>query len=169
LEFINCQPGSTVTANTIIAKVVPSASDVNVENTQIQNNYLKQQTNNLNEIMDSTDQNFDIQEETLNRQIDTNEKLLDNLREQKRIASSGTVNRSVIIPIENQINSTKLTIKTLQDQIDALQNTREIQAETMTNQKLTLQQNSAIIANNLSSEALYAGMNGIVKTKLVSE
>jgi hypothetical protein len=38
--------------------------------------------------MDNTDQNFDIQEETLNRQIDTNEKLLDNLREQKRIVSS---------------------------------------------------------------------------------
>ena len=93
LEFVNCQPWSTVTANTVIAKVAPSNSDVNVENTQIQNNYLKQQTNNLNEIIDSTDQNFDIQEETLNRQIDTNEKLLDNLREQKRIASSGSVNR----------------------------------------------------------------------------
>ena len=62
-----------------------------------------------------------------------------------------------------------MTIKTIQDQIDALQNTREIQAETMNNQKLTLQQNSAIIANNLSSETLYAGMNWIVKTKLVSE
>ncbi len=76
---------------------------------------------------------------------------------------------STALQFENQKTSLQLAQKTLTTQITSADDSKEIQLASLKNQVLTLKQNIVVLSNSLDGEVLYAGVNGIVKTRVVSE
>lgn len=102
----------------------------------------------------SLDKTYDTQLDTLDTNI---ESMSDNKSELSRIGS------------DTQIANMVLAQASVQSQLDALDNTKAIQLATLNSQLLTLQQNEAMLGNNLQWETLLAGVAGIIKTKSVVE
>ncbi|MCX6822995.1 MAG: hypothetical protein NTX91_03265 [candidate division SR1 bacterium] len=90
--------------------------------------------------------------------IDTSiESLSNNKSELSRIGS------------DTQIANMTLAQASVMSQLASLDNTKAIQLATLNSQLLTLQQNEAMLGNNLQGETLLAGVNGVIKTKSVVE
>jgi hypothetical protein len=100
----------------------------------------------------SLDKNYDTQLNTL----DTNMESLSQNKSQLSTISSDT-----------QIANLTLAQQSIDDQIAALQDTKDIQLASLHNQLITLQQNEAILDNTLAGETLTAGVDGTVKVKSV--
>ena len=90
--------------------------------------------------------------------IDTNiQSLSDNKSELSRIGS------------DTQIANMELAQASVDSQLAALSNNKSIQLATLNSQLITLQQNEAMLGNNLQGETLLAWVDGVVKTKSVVE
>jgi len=70
LTSIDCQPGKQVFSDTVIATVTPNENDPSIKNLYLQQASLEQQLSNLQDSYDMTEQNFDIQKETLYAQTE---------------------------------------------------------------------------------------------------
>lgn len=102
----------------------------------------------------SLDKTYENQLDTLNTSL---ESLSDNKSELSRIGS------------DTQIANMALAQASVQSQLDALDNNKAIQLATLNSQLLTLQQNEQVLGNNLQGETILAWVDGIVKTKSISE
>ena len=102
----------------------------------------------------SLDKTYENQLDTLDTNI---ESMSDNKSELSRIGS------------DTQIANMTLAQASVQSQLDALDNNKAIQLATLNSQLLTLQQNEAMLGNNLQWETLFAGVAGVIKTKSVVE
>jgi len=107
LDTLNCQPGSHVTADSVIAKIGAS-SDVATQNSQIQYLSLQQQIDNMQKIISMTDANFGVQADILQKQKENNAYLMDNLQQSKDLNA----------------NDMNLSIQSLQTQQNALEDTQ---------------------------------------------
>lgn len=108
LDELNCQPGAHVTADAVIAKIGAS-DDVATQNSQIQYLSLQQQIQNMQNIIKLTDNNFDVQEDILQKQKENNAYLMDNLQQSKDLNA----------------NDMKLSVKSLRNQQNALEDTQD--------------------------------------------
>lgn len=79
LEYINCQPGKSVSRNTIIAKITPNDNDLTYQNSAIQLSVLQEQLHNLTTIFSLTEDTLAVQQDILRDQYDNNAALLANL------------------------------------------------------------------------------------------
>lgn len=70
---VDCQPGKRVSANDIIAEVLPNQNDPAIKNLYIQQLSLKQQIENIDRTYEMTEQNFEIQKESLQAQTENNQ------------------------------------------------------------------------------------------------
>lgn len=77
LSQLNCQPWAKVTSNTIIATITPDYSDPSLQNNQIQIASLEQQKIILENSINSTISNFDLQTQQLKNQIENNTKQIE--------------------------------------------------------------------------------------------
>jgi multidrug efflux pump subunit AcrA (membrane-fusion protein) len=77
--------------------------------------------------------------------------------------------KSTALQLENQKASLQLAQKTLTTQLTSADDSKEIQLASLRNQVLTLKQNIAVLNNSLDGEILYAGVNGVVKARVVGE
>ena len=77
--------------------------------------------------------------------------------------------KSTALQLENQKAGLQLTQKTLQTQLNSSDNNTAIQLTSLKNQLISLKQNIAVLSNSLDGEILYAGVNGIIKTKMFGE
>lgn len=77
LSQLNCQPWTKVTPNTIIATITPDYSDPSLQNNQIQIASLEQQKIILENSINSTISNFDLQTQQLKNQIENNTKQIE--------------------------------------------------------------------------------------------
>jgi multidrug resistance efflux pump len=77
--------------------------------------------------------------------------------------------KSTALQLENQKASLELAQKSLATQIDSSDNNEAIQLMSLKNQILTLKQNISVLSNSLDGETLYAGVDGIIKTRMVGE
>lgn len=108
LDELNCQPGSRVTANSVIA-TIGASSDVATQNSQIQYMSLQQQIQNMQNIIRLTEANFGVQADILQKQKENNAYLMDNLQQSKDLNA----------------NDMKLSLKSLKNQQDALEDTQD--------------------------------------------
>lgn len=107
LDELNCQPGAHVTADTVIANIGAS-NDVATQNSQIQYLSLQQQIQNMQNIISLTEDNFGVQAAILTKQKENNGYLMDNLQQSKDLNA----------------NDMKLSLKSLQNQQNALEDTQ---------------------------------------------
>jgi hypothetical protein len=70
---VDCQPGKKVSANDLIAEVIPNQNDPAIKNLYIQQLSLKQQIENIDRTYEMTEQNFEIQKESLEAQTENNQ------------------------------------------------------------------------------------------------
>ena len=108
LDELNCQPGTHVNADSLIAKIGAS-NDVATQNSQIQYMSLQQQIQNMQNIITLTENNFGVQGDILTKQKENNAYLMDNLQQSKDLNA----------------NDMKLSVKSLKNQQDALENTQD--------------------------------------------
>lgn len=92
ISYENCQPWKKVFKWEIIYKIDPS-QDTATQNSEIQLKYIKQQMDNLNDIISNTQKSFDVQKELLVQQEETNQRNyllflenLENLEDQKDLS-----------------------------------------------------------------------------------
>jgi len=114
LDTLDCQPGSHVTANTVIAKIGAS-NDVATQNIQIQYLSLQQQIQNMQKIIALTENNFGVQADILEKQKANNAYLMDNLQQSKDLNA----------------NDMNLQVDSLSNQQNALENTQSRDADKM--------------------------------------
>ena len=114
LDTLNCQPGSHVTANTVIAKI-GAASDVTTQNNQVQYLSLQTQIQNMQKIIALTESNFGVQEDILTKQKANNAYLMDNLQQTKDLNA----------------NDMQLQVDSLENQQNALEDTQNRDADKM--------------------------------------
>jgi len=79
LDYINCQPGQSVSKNTIIAKIIPNTHDLTYQNSAIQLAILQEQLDNLTTIFSLTEDTLAIQQAILRDQYENNATLIANL------------------------------------------------------------------------------------------
>lgn len=77
--------------------------------------------------------------------------------------------KSTALQLESQKASLELAQKSLTTQMDSSDNNEAIQLMSLKNQILTLKQNISVLSNSLDGETLYAGVDGIIKTRMVGE
>ena len=77
--------------------------------------------------------------------------------------------KSTALQLENQKASLKLAQKSLLTQIDSSDSNERIQLMNLKNQIMTIEQNIAVLSHSLDGETLYAGVDWIIKTKMVGE
>jgi multidrug efflux pump subunit AcrA (membrane-fusion protein) len=114
LDSLNCQPGSHVTASTVIAKIGAS-NDVSTQNTQIQYLSLQQQIQNMQRIIALTENNFGVQADILEKQKANNAYLMDNLQQSKDLNA----------------DDMNLQVDSLENQQNALEDTQDRDADKM--------------------------------------
>jgi len=77
--------------------------------------------------------------------------------------------KSTALALENQVANMELAQQTLATQLTAADENKQIQLIGLKNQVLTLKQNIAVLSNSIDGEVLYAGVNGIVKSRTIGE
>lgn len=77
--------------------------------------------------------------------------------------------KSTALQLDNQKANLMLAQRTLLTQLDSVDDNQQIQLAGLKNQVLTLKQNIAVLSNSLDGEILYAGVNGIVKARVIGE
>lgn len=77
--------------------------------------------------------------------------------------------KSTALQLENQKANLQLAQKTLQNQLISSDDSKHIQLTSLRNQILTLEQNITVLSNSLDGEILYAGVHGIVKSRVVGQ
>lgn len=82
---------------------------------------------------------------------------------------SQNTSKSTALQLENQKAGLQLTQKTLQTQLNSSDNNTAIQLISLKNQLITLKQNIVVLSNSFDGEVLYAGVDGIIKTKMLGE
>jgi len=264
LTSIDCQPGKLVFSDTVIATVTPNENDPSIKNLYLQQASLEQQLSNLQDSYDMTEQNFDIQKETLYAQTENTQNVygqdsadlqkiensIQNFKDQqentildtlKKVRSNGgsTKNSSLYYDTydqrndiqdmsddefsqyledmadlskkastyasgdtlssmfmwlsngfrasksafdsladtfisaqtayENQHNNLWLTIDLADQQAQAIENNKQIQLNVLDSQMQSIQQTLDSLSNNVSEEQIYAGVDGIIKTKGAGE
>jgi len=120
-------------------------------------NTIRLNKNNLDALImsyQSTDNNYDNQINTLNLNKET-------LDENKWRMSE--------IQMENQISNLNLAVDSVNNQLQSIDNNKNIQLRNLQNQYLSLKQNYSIISNAIQWEILRAGVNGIIKSKNIIE
>ncbi|MEI6673449.1 MAG: hypothetical protein WCL02_09535 [bacterium] len=88
MDYIDCQPGKQVYKNTIIAKIQANPDDLTYQNSTIQLSTLQEQLNNLMTIFSFTDDTLTLQKTILQKQIDTNALLFNNLEKSQDYSAS---------------------------------------------------------------------------------
>lgn len=130
LDELHCQPGMHVTAGSVIAKIGAS-NDVAMQNSQIQYLSLQQQIQNMQNIISLTENNFGVQEDILTKQKENNGYLMDNLQQSKDLNA----------------NDMKLSLKSLQNQQNALEDTQSRDQDKM---ETSIQNMRDQLANSIS-------------------
>ncbi len=116
VKYLKCDEGSHIKKWEVLAKIYPDYNDPNIKNLINQKQSLITQKTNLEKIINSTKQNFDIQLKNLEQQKDSIEKQLkilkqnlENLKQQKKYS----------------ISDLKLQLSGLQDQLVKLEQNKE--------------------------------------------
>ena len=104
---------------------------------------------------------YDSVKNTYNTQLKSADINVDNLE--------NTTVHTTALQLDNQKASLQLTQKTLANQLSSADENSQIQLATLKNQILTIKQNISVLSNTLAGETLYAGVDGIVKARLVGE
>ncbi len=164
LDYVDCQPGKRVYKDTVIAKIIPNADDTSYQNTQTQLDVLQQQHDNLASVYSLTEETLSSQKGILEAQYDNNIRLLDDIKISLR-SSTGTAASQ----LKTQKSNLLLAQETLQRQMDAADTSKESQLAGVTNQILTLEQSMTTLSRGLEGELLYAGVDGIVKSRGIGE
>ncbi len=66
--------------------------------------------------------------------------------------------------LQSQINTLELSLKGFDNQLATLENSKDIQTQSTNGQLLGVEQNLAVLNNNLWGETLYSPIDGVVKT-----
>lgn len=164
LDYVDCQPGKRVYKDTVIAKIIPNADDTSYQNIQTQLDVLQQQHDNLASVYSLTEETLSSQKGILEAQYDNNIRLLDDIKISLR-SSTGTAASQ----LKTQMSNLLLAQETLQRQMDAADTSKESQLAGVTNQILTLEQSMTTLSRGLEGELLYAGVDGIVKSRGIGE
>jgi hypothetical protein len=259
---VDCQPGKKVSANDIIADVIPNQNDPAIKNLYIQQVSLKQQIENIDRTYEMTEQNSEIQKESLQAQTENNQDIynqdnadltklehsIENFKIQqvntindsfKKIRASGgsTQNSNLYNDLyyqrdeiqnisnenfsqylgdmadlcetaskyaswdtlysmfmwlsngfrasksafdsltdsytsaqnayENQHNTLGTNLNLVDKQIQSIENAKQIQINTLNSQKASLQQMLDSLSNSLETEHIYAGVDWVIKAKLI--
>ena len=72
---VDCQPGKTMAANDIVAEITPNQNDPAIKNLYIQQASLRQQIKNLEKTYALTEQNFELQKQTVEAQTDNSQNI----------------------------------------------------------------------------------------------
>lgn len=110
---------------------------------------------------DTLASSYDSVKNTYNSQLKSADLTTDNFTENTA--------KSTALQLENQKASLELAQKILATQLDSSDNNEAIQLMSLKNQILTLKQNISVLSNSLDGETLYAGVDGIIKTRMVGE
>lgn len=110
---------------------------------------------------DTIASSYDSVKNTYNTQLETSTINMNNFE--------NTTTKSTALQFENQKASLELTQRTLSTQLTSADDSKAIQLASLKNQVLTLKQNIAVLSNSLDGEVLYAGVNGVVKARVVGE
>jgi hypothetical protein len=163
LDELNCQPGSHVTADSVIAKIGAS-DDVATQNSQIQYMSLLQQIQNMQNIIRLTEANFGVQADILQKQKENNAYLMENLQQSKDLNA----------------NDMKLSLKSLKNQQDALEDTQDRDQDKMNTsiQNMRDQLDNSISdalkkVNDIFSSSIYSSLVGTnnvsLKNKVIEQ
>ncbi|MDD2870456.1 MAG: hypothetical protein PHS49_00565 [Candidatus Gracilibacteria bacterium] len=123
IDYLDCEAGQKVNANSLIAKVSPDFNNPNIINLSIQKGSLVNQKTNLESVKISTISSFDIQISSLENQI------LD-LKDQIKIIEKNTLltKQSSGLSkndLENQISSLEKTLSSLENNLELLSKSKE--------------------------------------------
>jgi multidrug resistance efflux pump len=110
---------------------------------------------------DTIASSYDSVKNTYNTQLETSNINMNNFE--------NTTTKSTALQFENQKASLELTQRTLSTQLTSADDSKAIQLASLKNQVLTLKQNIAVLSNSLDGEVLYAGVNGVVKARVVGQ
>lgn len=77
--------------------------------------------------------------------------------------------KSTALQLKNQKASLELAQKSLTTQLDSSDNNQAIQLMSLKNQILSLKQNISVLSHSLDGETLYAGIEWIIKMRMVGE
>jgi hypothetical protein len=72
---LDCQPGQTMSADDIVAEITPNQNDPAIKNLYIQQISLKQQLQNIEDTYTMTEQNFELQRQSVEAQTENSENI----------------------------------------------------------------------------------------------